>query len=84
MFVLAHVIEAILFVRYYFLLPFVWLFLGGKPSLLSRWMGTAVYLQPATLKAFEDVVIDDSRARKVLGYVCLLAQWFLDKADVYS
>jgi hypothetical protein len=39
-------------------------------------MGEAIYLQPATLEYMRDVVIDDSRARKVLGYVfCRARAW---------
>ncbi|KAL0960681.1 hypothetical protein HGRIS_005709 [Hohenbuehelia grisea] len=65
---LAHFVEAFLFLRYHILRPLSW-FLGFKPTLNPRWMGELVYLQPATLKYFTDVHIDDSRARKVLGYV---------------
>lgn len=37
-------------------------------------MGQVVLLQPATLEAqFVHVAIDDSRARKILGYVFTLA-----------
>ena len=35
-------------------------------------MGTLVFLQPATLEYMRDVVIDDTRARNVLGYDILL------------
>lgn len=71
--------------RYYFLLPIYLLFSvlsspfaittkakgGSKLSLTPRWMGSLVFLQPATLEYMRDVVIDDERARRVLGYVLL-------------
>lgn len=66
-FLLAHVIEALLFLRYYFLLPFFAL-AGNRPSLAPEWMGKLIYIQPATLEYMRDVVIDDSRARKMIGY----------------
>ncbi|KAI0345861.1 NAD(P)-binding protein [Trametopsis cervina] len=67
-YVLAHLIEGFLWSRYYVLLPIFLLFHGSKPNLTPRWMGDAVFLQPSTLEYMRDVVIDDSRARKVLGY----------------
>ncbi|KAH7927636.1 NAD(P)-binding protein [Leucogyrophana mollusca] len=66
-FVLAHLVELFLFVRYHALLPF-YLLVGKTPRPEPRWMGEAVYLQPATLEFMADIVIDDSRARRVLGY----------------
>ncbi|KAI0250751.1 hypothetical protein BJV78DRAFT_1127403 [Lactifluus subvellereus] len=66
-FILAHLVEALLFLRYYILLPFFAL-RGKRPSLTPRWIGELVYLQPATLQYMRDVVIDDSRARKMIGY----------------
>jgi hypothetical protein len=66
-FFLAHLIEALLFLRYHILLPFFAL-RGQKPGLTPRWIGQLVYLQPATLQYLRDVVIDDSRARKMIGY----------------
>ncbi|KAH7882704.1 hypothetical protein F5I97DRAFT_1907690 [Phlebopus sp. FC_14] len=65
--VLAHIIESFLFIRYHTLLPFyVWV--GKTPRPDPRWMGEAVYLQPATLEFFANITIDDSRARRILGY----------------
>ena len=32
-------------------------------------MGELIYIQPATLEYLRDVVIDDSRARKMIGSV---------------
>ncbi|KAG6918315.1 hypothetical protein DXG01_015173 [Tephrocybe rancida] len=66
-YVLAHLVEALLFVRYHALLPLA-LFSGAKPRLAPRWMGQLVYLQPTTLEYLNNIIIDDSRARKVLGY----------------
>jgi hypothetical protein len=37
-------------------------------------MGELVYIQPATLEYLKDVVIDDSRARKIIGLVALAAE----------
>ncbi|KAF8895442.1 hypothetical protein BD779DRAFT_1499586 [Infundibulicybe gibba] len=65
-FILAHVIELLLALRYYTLLPFTDSLL--KPSLNPKWLGQAVYLQPSTLEYMSDIVIDHSRARKLLGY----------------
>ncbi|KIJ64290.1 hypothetical protein HYDPIDRAFT_112276 [Hydnomerulius pinastri MD-312] len=65
--VLAHVIEAFLFLRYHILLPF-YLLIGQTPRPDPRWMGETVYLQPATLEFLADITINDSRARRVLGY----------------
>ncbi|KAI0057813.1 NAD(P)-binding protein [Artomyces pyxidatus] len=66
-FVLAHLVEAFLFLRYYFLLPF-FAVVGSRPRLTPSWMGDMIFLQPATLDYMRDVVIDDSRARKMIGY----------------
>ncbi|TFY68576.1 hypothetical protein EVG20_g3501 [Dentipellis fragilis] len=66
-FVLAHAIELFLLVRYYVLLPFFFL-LGSRPRLTPTWMGELIYLQPTTLEYMRDVVIDDARARKLIGY----------------
>ncbi|KAF9235919.1 hypothetical protein BU15DRAFT_89397 [Melanogaster broomeanus] len=65
--ILAHLIEALLFIRFHFLLPF-YLVVGKTPRPDPRWMGESVYLQPATLEFMADITIDDSRARRVLGY----------------
>jgi hypothetical protein len=69
MYLLAHVTELFLFLRYHFLLPFFLLF-GVHPSLIPQWLGSAVFLQPALLDVqMIDLIIDDSRARKLLGCV---------------
>ena len=65
--VLAHVVEAFLFLLYYLLLPF-FVLLGSRPSITPKWAGELIYLQPSTLEYMRDVVIDDSRARDKLGY----------------
>lgn len=67
MYILAHLIEAFLFARYHLLLPFFLFFTSRQPQLTPKWMGQLVYLQPATLEYLNNVVIDDSRAKKVLG-----------------
>ncbi|KZV87210.1 NAD(P)-binding protein [Exidia glandulosa HHB12029] len=55
----AHLIEAGLWIRYKVLSP---------STLVPAWLGELVFLQPATLEYFTDVAIDDTRARKLLGY----------------
>ncbi|KAF7377801.1 3Beta-HSD domain-containing protein [Mycena sanguinolenta] len=81
MYLLAHVMEAFLFLRYHFLLPFAMIF-GSRPSLVPQWLGPAIFLQPATLEGqLIDLIIDDSRARKVLGYH---PQWDVAQAIRYS
>ncbi|KAH9049858.1 NAD-P-binding protein [Lactarius hengduanensis] len=70
---LAHAVEAFLFLRYHSLLPFFAL-TGKRPSLTPEWMGQLIYIQPATLDYMRDVVIDDSRARKMIGFVLLTLQ----------
>ncbi|KAI0702274.1 hypothetical protein BC835DRAFT_1404363 [Cytidiella melzeri] len=79
-YILAHLIEALLFLRYYLLLPLFVPF-SSKPSITPRWLGEAVLLQPATLEYMRDVVIDDSRARQVLGYQ---PQWSAAQAIRYT
>ncbi|KAJ7693988.1 hypothetical protein B0H16DRAFT_1651322 [Mycena metata] len=82
MYVLAHIMEAFLFLRYHFLLPFCFVFGGGRPSLLPRWLGPAIFLQPATLAGqMIDCIVDDSRAQKVLGY---RPQWDVAQCIRYS
>ncbi|KIJ13024.1 hypothetical protein PAXINDRAFT_136533 [Paxillus involutus ATCC 200175] len=83
--ILAHVIEAFLFLRYHILLPFC-LAVGRLPRPDPRWMGEGVYLQPATLEFMADITIDDSRARKVLGYMPKWApeQWIKYTVDEVS
>ncbi|KAJ7148658.1 hypothetical protein C8R43DRAFT_1068723 [Mycena crocata] len=81
MYLLAHVMESFLALRYHLLYPFVRLF-GRAPSLTPRWLGPAVFLQPATLDGqLIDLIIDDSRARKVLGYK---PQWDIAQCIRYS
>ena len=67
---LAHVVEFLLFIRYYALLPF-YVLCGSKLKLYPQWMGQLVYLQPSTLEYMRDVVVDDSRAQKILGSVII-------------
>ncbi|KAF9219894.1 NAD(P)-binding protein, partial [Gyrodon lividus] len=83
--ILAHVIEALLFIRYHILLPF-YLAVGTSPRPEPRWMGESVYLQPATLEFMADITIDDSRARRVLGYMPKWApeQWIKYAVDEVS
>jgi hypothetical protein len=71
-FLLAHFVEAFLFVRYHVLL-FMLIPFGRRPRLIPQWLGLLVYLQPATLYYLNDISIDDSRAREVLGYVAILS-----------
>ncbi|KAJ7856690.1 hypothetical protein B0H14DRAFT_2752439 [Mycena olivaceomarginata] len=81
MYLLAHVMEAFLFLRYHFLLPFAAIS-GSRPTLVPRWLGSAIFLQPAMLEGqLIDLIIDDSRARKVLGYQ---PQWDVAQAIRYS
>ncbi|KAF8581220.1 NAD(P)-binding protein [Ramaria rubella] len=74
-YILAHTLELFLYVRWHTLAP-IYAILGKEtlPSLFPRWLGEAVYLQPATLEYLADVDIDDSRARGVLGY---MPQWHM-------
>ena len=37
-------------------------------------MGELIYIQPSTLEYLRDAVIDDSRARKMIGFVPLAAE----------
>jgi len=79
-YILAHLVEFLLFIRYHALLPF-YLLRGSKPKLSPGWIGQLVYLQPSTFEYMCDIMIDDSRARKVLrsvtvsrhkDYMCLM------------
>jgi hypothetical protein len=83
MFILAHVIEALLFLRYHILLP-LFALIGQKPSLTPRWIGQLAHLQPATLNYLRDVVIDDSRARKLIGYRHIILQNLILNTDVLT
>lgn len=65
-YILGHLVELFLYLRWYALAPFYQL-RGRELSLTPRWMGQLVLLQPATFEYWLDVVIDDSRARKILG-----------------
>lgn len=65
-YILAHLVEIFLYLRYYTLAPF-YLLRSRELNLAPRWMGQLVLLQPATFEYWLDVVIDDSRARKILG-----------------
>ncbi|KAJ7049493.1 hypothetical protein C8F01DRAFT_1183475 [Mycena amicta] len=80
-YLMAHVMELFLFLRYFLLYPFTRI-AGGKPSLTPHWLGTAVFLQPSTLDVqMLDTIIDDSRARKLLNY---RPQWDLLQSIRYS
>ena len=62
-FTLSHLVEAFLF-----LLPLYILFSSKRPNVDPSWIGELVYMQPMMLDCFIiDVVIDDTRARKILG-----------------
>lgn len=77
LFILAHLIEAFLYLRFYFLLPFYHILgllgffsgPGSRPSTAPKWLKETVFLQPTTLEYLKDVVIDDSKARKMIGWV---------------
>ena len=75
-FLLAHGVELLLFLRYYFLLPF-FMIARRRPSLTPEWMGKLTHIQPAALEYMRDVVIDDSRARKMIGFVLTLQKLVL-------
>ena len=69
---LFHLVEAFLFLRYYFLLPLYLVFSSNRPKVIPLWIGKLVYLQPTTLETtIVDVFINDSRARKMLGLVII-------------
>ena len=71
-YIICHIIELFLFLRYYILLLPTYILSGGKeiPLANPKWLGEAVCLQPAMMDLMlVDVVIDDSKARKVLGSV---------------
>jgi hypothetical protein len=81
LFILAHLVEALLFLRYHILLP-VFALIGQKPSLTPRWIGQLVFLQPETISYLRDTVIDDSRARKLIGYRHIILQKLILNTDV--
>ncbi|KAJ7621089.1 hypothetical protein FB45DRAFT_928310 [Roridomyces roridus] len=77
-YLLAHLMEGFLWCRYHLLT----LVSGTRPALIPSWLGSAVFLQPATLDGqLIDLIIDDSRARKVLGYRPL---WDMAQSIRYS
>ncbi|EGN97982.1 hypothetical protein SERLA73DRAFT_74243 [Serpula lacrymans var. lacrymans S7.3] len=80
-FFLAHIVEFFIYLRYYILLPIYLLLTSRPPPPEPRWMGESVYLQPATLEFMADITIDDSRARRVLGYQ---AQWTTEQWIKYT
>ncbi|KAJ6620505.1 hypothetical protein B0H10DRAFT_2163526 [Mycena sp. CBHHK59/15] len=78
---LAHAMELFLWLRYHLLLPFA-LLRGTRPSVTPKWLGLAVVLQPSTLDdQLVDCIVDDSRARKVLGYI---PQWDTSQCIRYA
>ncbi|KAG8760244.1 hypothetical protein FRC12_009600 [Ceratobasidium sp. 428] len=69
-YVLAHLMELFFLARYY-ILRTISVFTDTKTSFVPQWAmdNNAVLLQPAAWDfAFADYVIDDSQARKLLGY----------------
>ncbi|EIW81395.1 NAD(P)-binding protein [Coniophora puteana RWD-64-598 SS2] len=83
LFVLAHLVEALLFVRFWALVPVYRLLWGGgaRPGADPGWMGEGVYLQPPLFEFLEDCVVDDARARRVLGYE---PQWTVEATAKYA
>ncbi|TFK74773.1 NAD(P)-binding protein [Pluteus cervinus] len=67
-FTVAHLVELFCLIRYYVLLPSYITTDISKLSLAPKWMGQLSMVQPTMFDYMVDVVIDDSRARKVLGY----------------
>lgn len=63
-YILAHINELFLFIRYHALVLF---FSQSRLSVTPRWLGQFIYMQPETLQYLRDIDIDDSRAREVLG-----------------
>jgi len=71
LYILAHILEAYCYVRYHLCLPLSLALHGRAPNPHPKWMESSrlFQLQPAMWNtATMDVGIDDSRARKVLGY----------------
>ncbi|KAH8922639.1 NAD(P)-binding protein [Atractiella rhizophila] len=70
LYIVAHVIELFLNARLRFLKLFTVAFDDGKlPAAAPKWLGQGRLFQPAFFEpTLLDVIIDDSRARKHLGY----------------
>lgn len=66
-FLIAHLVEFFLLVRFYILSVLLAPF-SVKPRSCPSWIGQLLLLQPATLEYMSDALINDSRARNVLGY----------------
>ncbi|KAF8073836.1 hypothetical protein FPV67DRAFT_1409535 [Lyophyllum atratum] len=79
-YILAHLVEACLFLRYHVLLLLFFPF-GYTPGLVPKWIGQLVYLQPSTLEYLNHITLDDSRARKILGY---RPQWSIAQCIRYT
>ncbi|EJD34896.1 NAD(P)-binding protein [Auricularia subglabra TFB-10046 SS5] len=75
-FIISHLVELLLWIRYRVLSLFT-----SSPSLVPGWIGQVAFLQPATLEYLTDVEIDDSRARRVLGYE---PQWTMAQSIRYA
>ncbi|KAF8601902.1 NAD(P)-binding protein, partial [Ceratobasidium sp. AG-I] len=70
MYILSHLLEMFFYLRYH-ILTLLFKFTGTKASFIPQWAITSKMadLQPALWDlAFGDIVVDDSRARKLLGY----------------
>lgn len=68
MFLLSHVVEALLFVRFHILQGLFLLGVISKPSITPKWIGQLLMLQPSTFCNLAEFKLDDQRARKALGY----------------
>ncbi|KAH8922640.1 NAD(P)-binding protein [Atractiella rhizophila] len=70
LYVFSHIIELFLNARLRFLKLFTSAFENGKlPAAAPKWLGQGRLFQPAFFEpSLMDVIIDDSRARKHLGY----------------
>lgn len=65
----AHAVEIMLWTRYHSLATvFAILRMKHKPALVPKWLGQTRNLQPAMMTYMREFILDDSRARKVLGY----------------
>lgn len=67
MFLLSHVVEALLFVRFHILQGLFLLGVISKPSITPKWIGQLLMLQPSTFCNLAEFKLDDQRARKALG-----------------